>query len=80
MEKAYDLKELGSRLEKAGFPILKEGVEETAKQAYIVLKEWAKESAPLSKTTIDDFVAPFYDQLDKVVLPAVDQINPADNA
>ena len=75
MEKAYDLKELGSRLEAQGLPILKEGLEETAKRTYLVIKEWAKESAPLSKSPIDDFVAPFYDQLDKVVLPKIDEID-----
>ena len=80
MEKAYDLKELGKRLEKAGFPILKEGLEETARVVYITIKDWATESAPLSENTIDDFVAPFYGQLDKVVLNLVDDINPTDNA
>jgi len=75
MEKAYDLKVLGERLAEQGLPIAKEALEETAGKVYVVLKEWAKESAPLSKTTIDDFVAPFYDQLDQIVLPAVDKID-----
>ena len=67
MEKAYDLKVLGERLKAKGLPIAQEALEDTARIVYIETKEWAKESAPLSETTIDDFVAPFYDQLDKVV-------------
>ena len=75
MEKAYDLKVLGERLMDAGVPIAKEALEDTAGKVYLILKDWAKESAPLSKTTIDDFVAPFYDQLDQIVFPAIDKID-----
>lgn len=75
MEKAYDLKDLGEKLKKAGVPVLEEAAEETAKQVYLAVKEWAKESAVLSTTKIDDLIAPFYDQLDGVVLPMVDKIH-----
>lgn len=75
MEKAYDLKALGEKLEKAGLPVLKEAAEETAKQVYIAVKEWLKESAPLSETQIDDFIAPFYDKLDPLVFKAIDKID-----
>lgn len=75
MEKAYDLKELGKRLEAQGLPIAKEALEEVAVKVYSTVKEWAKESAPLSKTPVDDFVAPFYDQLDPLVLGAIDKID-----
>jgi hypothetical protein len=50
-------------------------IEDVAAKVYVVIKEWAKESAPLSKTTIDDFIAPFYDQLDKVVFPIIDNFD-----
>lgn len=75
MEKAYDLKDLGARLEKAGVPLLKNSAEETAKVVYTEMKSWMKESAVLSTTKIDDLVAPFVDQLDGIVLPLVDKID-----
>lgn len=75
MEKAYDLKELGKRLEAQGLPIAKDALEEVAKKVYVCVKEWAKESAPLSENMVDDFVAPFYDQLDPFVLGAIDKID-----
>jgi len=59
MEKAYDLKVLGERLKDAGLPIALEALESTAGKVYVIIKNWAKESAPLSATPIDDFVAPF---------------------
>lgn len=75
MTKAYDLKDLSKKLEAAGVPVLKEAGEETAKQVYLAVKEWAKESAVISENKIDDVVAPFYDHLDKVVLPQIDKID-----
>lgn len=75
MEKAYDLKDLAKKLEGAGVPVLKEAAEATAGKVYIAVKEWAKESAAVSENKIDDVVASFYDQLDKVVLPAIDKID-----
>lgn len=75
MEKAYDLKVLGERLTAAGVPVLAESAEEVGKKAYDVIKGWAKESAVLSENKVDDFVAPFYDQLDPLVLPAIDKID-----
>lgn len=75
MEKAYDLKDLGKRLEKAGVPLLKNSAEETAKVVYHETKEWMKESAVLSTNKIDDLVAPFYDQADALVMPQIDKID-----
>lgn len=75
MIKAYDLKDLGEKLKSAGLPILEEAAEATALKVYTAVKEWMKESAPLSTTPIDDFVAPFYDQADKFILPAIDKID-----
>lgn len=75
MEKAYDFKDLAKKLEGAGIPVLKEAAEETAKQVYLAVKSWIKESAALSENKIDDVFAPFIDQADGVVLPAIDKIN-----
>lgn len=78
MEKAYDLKELGKRLQEAG--VIHEDaaldiLEKLAGDAYLVVKQWGKESAPLSDTKIDDFASPYYDLADNFVLPQIDKIN-----
>jgi len=75
MEKAYDLKELGLKLKNAGLPIAEEALESVAGIVYKEMKAWLKESAPISETKMDDFVAPFYDQLDPIVLPLIDKID-----
>jgi hypothetical protein len=75
MEKAYDLKVLGEKLKAKGLPIAEEALETIAKEVYIAVKEWAKESAPVSESKVDDFIAPFYDQLDALVFPLVDKID-----
>lgn len=79
MENAYELKALGQMIKeeaaKEGLTIAEDAVEKLAKAAYVGTKKWAKESAALSPTKIDDFIAPFYDQLDVVVLPQIDKID-----
>lgn len=79
MEKAYDLKALGQMIKdeaaKEGLTIAEEAVEKLAKAAYVATKAWATESAVLSPTKIDDFIAPFYGQLDVVVLPQIEKID-----
>ena len=75
MEKAYDLKDLGLRLKNAGLPIAEEALEAAAGIVYKETKAWLKESSPLSETKMDDFVSPFYDQLDPIVLPLIDKID-----
>lgn len=79
MDKAYDIKALGSKIvEKAkvdGLSLAEEAAEKLAKAAYFGLKEWAKESAALSSTKIDDAILPFYDFLDQFVLPQIDKID-----
>ena len=79
MEKAYDLKVLGERLQAQGLPIANDMLEEVAAKVYVEIKEWAKESAPISSTPIDDFIAPFYDQLDRVIFPAIDNFDGEDD-
>lgn len=75
MEKAYDLADLGKKLAASGVPALKEFGEAEAKEVYIQLKAWLVESAALSTNKIDDMIAPFYGQLDGLVLPLIDKID-----
>lgn len=75
MTKAYDLKDLGEKLKAKGLPIAEDMLEKIAGEVYLAVKQWAKESAPLSETKVDDFVSPFYDQLDAIVLPLIDKID-----
>lgn len=75
MQKAYDLKELGLKLKAAGLPIAEEALEASAGKFYVAFKDWLTESAPLSETKVDDVIAPFYGQLDPLVLPLIDKID-----
>lgn len=72
MEKAYDLKELISFIKAEGLEVAEDGAE----AIYVGMKKWLKASAPLSVNQVDDFIAPFYDKLDPMVLPLIDKINP----
>lgn len=75
MEKAYDLKALGEKLQAAGIPIALDAAEAAAGQVYLAFKAWIKESAALSENKIDDVIAPFIDQADAIVLPQIDKID-----
>lgn len=79
MGQAYDIKALGEKIvEKAkadGLEIAEQAVEKIAKAAYFGLKEWAKESAAISDTKIDDFVMPALDYLDGFMLPQIEKID-----
>lgn len=83
MQKAYDLKSLGEKIteeaKKDGLVLAEEAVEKLAKAAYNGLKAWVKESAALSVegplAKVDDFIAPFIDQLDPMVLPQIEKID-----
>lgn len=71
MEKAYDIKDLGKRLEKAG---VAQG-EVAAAKIYEVVKGWAADSARISKTPLDDLMIPYYKHLDAIVYPQIDKIS-----
>ncbi len=79
MEKAYDLKALGEMIvaeaKKEGLTLAENALEVLGKAAYVGSKNWAKESAVLSPNKMDDFVAPYYDALDAVVLPAIEGLD-----
>jgi len=73
--KAYDLKDLLAELKAEGLEL----AEDAAESVYKATKSWLKKSAAKSATPIDDMVVGFLDQLDPIVLPAIDKINPNDN-
>lgn len=79
MEKAYDVKALGeaikAKAEGEGLKLAEDAIEALAKACYLGTKEWLKQSALLSESKVDDFVSPFYDQLDPFVLPQIDKID-----
>ena len=79
MDKAYDLKALGEMIiqeaRKEGFTIAEDALEKVGKSVYLAVKQWAIESSNLSENKIDDFLASFYSQVDKFVLPQIDKID-----
>jgi hypothetical protein len=79
MEKAYDLKALAEFIieesKKDGLTICEEAVESFGKAIYVGFRRWAADSALVSETKIDDYMAPFYTQLDQFVLPQIEKID-----
>lgn len=76
MEKAYDLASLVGFIKAEGLEVAEDGAE----AIYTGFKKWIQASAVMSVNKIDDMVAPFLSQLDGIVLPVIDKINPEDNA
>ena len=79
MKEAYKLKDLGEMVleeaKKEGLQIAEEAVEKLAKASYVGTKRWLKESAVISENKVDDFVAPYLDGLDAIVLPQIEKID-----
>lgn len=79
MTKAYDLKALGESIikeaKKEGLEIAEEALESLGKAVYFGTQNWARESAILSDTKVDDFVMPFYSQIDQFVLPQIEKLD-----
>lgn len=76
MQTAYDIKELGKKIAaEAGLTIAEEALENLGKAAYVGTKKWAQESAVISENKVDDFIAPFYGQLDPFVLPMIEKLD-----
>jgi len=71
MEKAYDLKELGARLQAVGMPVL----EETTEQVVEVFFQWLADSAAVSPTPYDDMAQLIMPQIKKLVLDQVEKIH-----
>jgi len=74
MTEAYDFKDLQEKMKAEGLEL----AEVAAGKAYKAIMAWFKESAALSKNPFDDMVAAFAPQIDAVVLPQIEKINPAD--
>lgn len=70
MEKAYDIKDLVSKIN------IKEIGEEGAKQAAKAVFAWLKESAQLSSTPFDNILIPVLEMAEPKVLEELDKINP----
>lgn len=79
MEKPYQLKALGEKIvaeaKKEGLHLAEEAVEKLAKAAYLGVKDWAKESAALTPTPIDDMVVKFTDYADSFVLEQIQKLD-----
>lgn len=79
MKEAYSLEELGQIIKeeaaKDGLTIAEEAVEKLGKAVYNGVKRWGKESAVLSSNKVDDFIAPFYDQMDGFVNPQIEKLD-----
>lgn len=79
MDKAYDLTDLGQKIaaeaKKDGLELAEEAIKELGKAVYFGVKAWAKESAAMSESPIDDFMAKFYDYADAYVLPQLDKVH-----
>jgi hypothetical protein len=71
MEKAYDIKELVSKLKSKGLDV----AEDAAKHLVEGTLEWVEESAKLSATPYDDMGLIVLPQLKKLALDAVDKID-----
>ena len=70
-KKAYDLDLLLEKLEGQGLSL----AEDAAEKVYKSVREWAKESAVLSKNPYDDLAVPFFKQVDQIVNPLIDKID-----
>lgn len=79
MQKAYDLKALGEAIaeeaKKDGLTVAEEGLEKLGKAVYMGFKGWAKASAVLSDTKIDDYIASLYDHADGFVVPQIEKLD-----
>ena len=73
MEKAYDPKELLSKLKGKGLDI----AEESAKLLVESMLEWVEESAKVSATPYDDMAVFVLPQIKKLAMDAIDKIDGA---
>lgn len=71
MEKAFDLKDLQTKLVAAGLP----EVEDLAEKVYGAVKAWVKESGVITESPLIKMAAGFVDTLDGVVVPILNKID-----
>jgi hypothetical protein len=74
MEKPFDLGALGEELKAQGLEV----AEETAKVVAKAVFNWIEASVKLTATPFDDFFIVARPQIESVVMPAVEKINPND--
>jgi hypothetical protein len=79
MEKPYELKALGqaivARAKEDGLELAEEAVETLAKAAYLGMKDWAKASAAMTATPIDDLGVKFTDYADGFVIAEIEKLD-----
>lgn len=71
MEKAYDFKELGTKLAQKGLIQLEDSAEDIVKE----VMTWLKESAVISKNPYDDMAMVIYPKIEELLLNKVDKID-----
>lgn len=71
MDKAYDVKELMSKMKAEGMDV----AEEAAKTAVSCVLDWVAESALKSENKMDDMVAPLIPVLKPHIMELIDKID-----
>lgn len=74
MEKAFDLADLGEKLKAAGLEL----AEENVKVLVPIMLDWIQASVALTENKFDDFFLIARPQIEAVIMPAIEKINPAD--
>lgn len=72
MNEAYDVKHLAAKLEALGIS----EAEKIAKGIVSEVFDWAKESASMSATPIDDILVPVYSYVKDILISKLDVIAP----
>lgn len=71
MEKAYDVKDLASKLKDKGLDIAEESLNIVVEELFV----WVEESAKVSSTPYDDMALLLLPQLKELALKAIDKID-----
>jgi len=74
MEKAFDLKALGEELKGQGLEL----AEESAKIVVKAVFNWVEASVKMTPNPYDDFFIMARPQIEEVLNPVIEKINPAD--
>lgn len=74
MEKAFDLKALGEELKGQGLELAEESMKVVVKGVF----NWIEASVKLTANPYDDFFVMARPQIEEVLNPVVEKINPAD--
>lgn len=74
MEKPFDVKDLGEKLKAAGLEL----AEENVKVLLPIFLDWIEDSVKMTENKFDDFFMMARPQIEAVLMPAIEKINPAD--